>query len=43
MHFEQYYDEIESVLKNHYFLVPWQKDADVIKFLLAPTLQNVCD
>ena len=43
MHFEQYYDKIENVLKNHYFSVPWHKNADVIKFLLAPRLQKVCD
>ena len=42
MHFEQYYDKIENV-KNHYFSVPWQKNADVIKFLLGLRLQKVCD
>ena len=31
MHFEQHCNKIENVLKNHYFLVPWQKNADVIK------------
>ena len=29
-HFEQYYDKIETVLKKHYCLVPYQKNGDVI-------------
>ena len=32
MHFEQYYDKIVNVLKNHYLLVPQQNNADVILF-----------
>ena len=28
--FEQYYDKIETVLKKHYYLVPYQKNGDVI-------------
>ena len=43
MHFEPYYEKIENVLKNHYFLVLWQKNADVIKSLPVPRLQKVCD
>ena len=43
MHFEQYYDKLENVLKNNYFLLPSQKYADAIKFLLAARLQKVCD
>ena len=43
MQFEQYYHKIGNVSKNHYFSVPEQKKADVIKFSLAPRLQKVCD
>ena len=35
--------QIENALKNHYFLVPYQKNADVIKFLLGCSLQKVCE
>ena len=42
MHFELYYDNIENVLKNHYFGTLTKSD-DVIKFSLAPKLQKVCD
>ena len=43
MYFEQYYDKTENVLKNHYFSVSWQKNADVIKFSLVPRPQKVCN
>ena len=39
MHFEQYYNKIENVLKNHYFSVSWQKNADVIEFTIG---QAIC-
>ena len=32
-----------NAVVNHYFLVPWLKNADVIKLWLAPRLQKVCD
>ena len=42
MHFEQYYDKIEIVLKNHY-VGTLAKNADVMKFSQAPRHQKVCD
>ena len=42
-HFERYYDKIENVLKNHNFWYLSKQNSDVIKFLLAPRLQKVCD
>ena len=43
MHFEQYYDNIENVLKKSLFFGTLAKNADVIKFSLAPMPQKVCD
>ena len=43
MHFGQFYNKFENVLKNHYFLVPLEKNADIIEFSLGPRLQKVCD
>ena len=43
MHFEQYYNQIENVLKNHCFSVPEQKFPGAIIFSLALRVQKVCD
>ena len=43
MSFEQYYNKTENVLSNRYFLVFYQKNAEVQKVLLRRRIRNVCN
>ena len=43
MHFEQHYDKAENVLEMSLFSGTLAKNADVIKYSVAPGLQNASD